>query len=148
MSTTPRIIASVLALIAALGALYALVSPKPTPAPVSTPMDTTEAMVWTDEDFPIRVTNTPEGKRVEIAGYVDLECLGCTDEQAVLKAQAIMSDAIMRSLTIGDCFYVGEGAAGDPPAYVSAILQDEGWAGRLGDGRSCLYPPLHRPIAS
>lgn len=144
MSTTYRMIVSVLALSAFLGGLFWGVAQRPAPVPAAPPV-ASETVAWTDEDWPIRVTNTPEGKRAEIAGYADITCEGCTDDQALFLAQDEMSNKIMRSLTIGKPLHVGEG---DVPAYVPAILLDMGWVGRSGDGCECLYPPLHAPIAS
>jgi hypothetical protein len=144
MSTTPRTIASVVALIAALGALYGWVSAHPTPTGTAL-TEASEPAVWTAEDFPVRVSTIEGGVRVEIAGYVDLDCQGCTDDAGVLLAERIMSAELMKSLPIGSPLNVGEGTV---PAYVPAILEDMGWVGRPGDGCECLYPPLHAPIAS
>lgn len=144
MSTTLRTLASVVALIATLAALYAWVSHNPTPSPSAPPV-ATETLPWTAEDFPIRVTTVEGGVRAEIAGYVDLDCQGCTDEFAVIKAEQIMSKVVAESLPVGKPLDVSE----PMPGYVPAILLDMGWHGVKGDGCECLYPPnFTRPIAS
>jgi hypothetical protein len=144
MSTTPRTLASVVALIAALGALYGWVSAHP--APVGTaPTEASEPAVWTAEDFPVRVSTIEGGVRVEIAGYVDLDCQGCTDDAGVLLAERIMSKTIAESLPVSEPLDVSE----PMPGYVPAILLDNGWYGVEGDGCECLYPPTFtRPISS
>lgn len=144
MSTFPRTLASVLALSAILGALFMWVAQRPAPTPVVAQV-ASETLPWTDDDFPVRVSNVEGGKRAEIAGYADITCEGCSDDQAVWIAQLEMSNAVMRALPIGEPVHVGET---DVPAYVPAILKDMGWVGRLGDGCECLYPPLHARIAS
>lgn len=145
MSTTLRTLASVVALCAILGALYAWVSSNPTSAPVALPAASESTLAWTPEDFPVRVSTIEGGVRVEIAGYVDLECEGCTDDEGVIKAEQIMSRVIAESLPVGEPLDVSE----PMPGYVPAILLDMGWGGVKGDGCECLYPPAFtRPIAS
>lgn len=140
-----RLVATVLALCAILSAWYSAATPSPTSVP-SAPVEASEPVAWTPEDFPIRVSTIEGGVRVEIAGYVDFECLGCTDEFAVQEAQRIMSKAVAESLPVGEGLDVGEPTM---PAYVPAILLEAGWTGVQGDGCECLYPPnFTRGIAS
>jgi len=139
-----RLVTVVLALCAALVALFPMTTPSPTSAPVA-PVEASEPVAWTPEDFPIRVSTIEGGVRAEIAGYVDLECIGCTDEFAVQEAQRIMSITVAESLPVGEGLDVGE----PMPAYVPAILLETGWTGVQGDGCECLYPPTFtRGIAS
>lgn len=144
MSTTRRMIVSVLALSAFLAGLFVSVAHSSTPSPVVDQV-ATEALEWTAEDYPIRVSTIEGGVRAEIKDYVDLECLGCTDDEAVIKAEEIMSKVIAESLPVGEPLDVA-----DPmPSYVPGILLDMGWYGVQGDGCECLYPPTFvRPIAA
>lgn len=131
-----RLVAAVLALCAALAALYPVASPESTPVPVAAPT-ASETDPWTQEDFPIRVSTIEGGVRVEIKDYVDLECEACTDDEGILEAERIMSQVIAESLPVGEPLDVDE----PMPAYVPAILLDNGWYGVPKDGCVCLYPP-------
>lgn len=139
LSWTEVAYAALRGVVIAFALLYAIstVSGWFTPA-TAAPQMATETVAWTDDDFPVRVTNTPEGKRAEIAGYADITCEGCSDDQAMWIAQVQMSNAVAQALPVGEPLHVGEG---DVPAYVPAILLDMGWQGHTGDGCECLYPP-------